>query len=112
MLPKNRAPTHPGEMLLKEFLEPRGISQKEFSKHLGWTYARLNEIINGRRSITAASAVALGEALQMEPEFWLNLQKNYDLWHAAKTHVSIKPFMKRSASLSNKKHLRSSKSTR
>ena len=48
MLPKKRPPTHPGEMLLKEFLEPLGMTQKEFAKHLGWTYARLNEIINGR----------------------------------------------------------------
>ena len=50
-LPKKRSPTHPGEMLLKDFLEPLGVSQKEFAKHLGWTYARLNEIINGRRNV-------------------------------------------------------------
>ena len=55
MLPKNRPPTHPGEMLLKEFLEPLGITQTEFSRHLGWPYARLNEIIKGKRGVTAAS---------------------------------------------------------
>ena len=49
MLPKFRTPTHPGEMLLEEFLKPIGISQKAFAKHLGWTYARLNEIINKHR---------------------------------------------------------------
>jgi len=49
MLPKNRPPTHPGEMLLKEFLEPMHLTQKTFAQHLGWTYARLNEIINGKR---------------------------------------------------------------
>ena len=49
MLPKNRPPTHPGEMLLKEFLEPLGITQTDFSRHLGWPYARLNEIIKGKR---------------------------------------------------------------
>jgi antitoxin HigA-1 len=58
MLPKNRPPIHPGQMLLKDFLEPMGITQKEFSKHLGWTYARLNEIIRGRRGVTAESALA------------------------------------------------------
>jgi len=93
MLPKNRLPTHPGEMLLKEFLEPANISQKEFSEHLGWTYARLNEIVNGRRNITADSALALGEALKMEPDFWLNLQKNWDLWQAHKKHTRILPFV-------------------
>lgn len=73
MLPKKRPPTSPGEMLLKEFLEPLGITQVAFARHLGWTWARLNEIVNGRRGITAASALALGEALGTGPEFWLNL---------------------------------------
>ena len=52
MLPKNRPPTHPGEMLLEEFLKPLGVSQKEFAVHLGWIYARLNEIINGKRGVS------------------------------------------------------------
>jgi addiction module HigA family antidote len=91
MLPKKRPPTHAGQMLLKEFLEPMGITQKEFSKHLGWTYARLNEIINGHRGITAESALAFADAFQMEPQFWLNLQQNWDLWHAMKEHKNIKP---------------------
>lgn len=91
MLPKNRAPTHPGEMLLKEFLEPNGITQKEFANHLGWTYARLNEIINGKRGVSAASALAFADAFKMEPEFWLNLQRDWDLWHALKHHHKIEP---------------------
>jgi addiction module HigA family antidote len=91
MLPKKRPPTHPGQMLLKEFLEPLGITQKEFSNHLGWTYARLNEIINGHRGISAESALTLADAFKMEPQFWLNLQQNWDLWHAMKGHKNIKP---------------------
>lgn len=94
MLPRHRAPTHPGEMLLKEFLEPNGITQKEFAAHLGWTYARLNEIVNGKRGVSANSALTLADALKMEPEFWLNLQHNWDLWHALKTHQKIKPLRK------------------
>jgi antitoxin HigA-1 len=86
MLPKKRPPTHPGEMLLKEFLEPLGVSQKRFAAHLGWTYARLNEVINGRRQVSADSALALGEALKTGPEFWLNLQRDWDLWHAMDAH--------------------------
>ncbi|MEA2114797.1 MAG: HigA family addiction module antitoxin [Thermodesulfobacteriota bacterium] len=75
MLPKYRSPTHPGEMLLEEFLKPLNISQSTLARHLGWPYARLNEIINGKRGVTAASALDLGEALMTGPEFWLNLQR-------------------------------------
>ena len=97
MLPKNRPPTHPGEMLLKEFLEPSGITQLELARHLGWTYARLNEIINGRRGITADSALALGDALGTGPEFWLNLQRDWDLWHSLRIYKRI-PKLKKLAS--------------
>jgi len=94
MLPKNRPPTHPGEMLLKEFLEPAEISQKDFALHLGWTYARLNEIVNGRRNVSADSALAFGEALDTGPELWLNLQSNWDLWHAMASHERVPPLPK------------------
>jgi len=96
MLPKNRPPTHPGEMLLKEFLEPLRITQTELARHLGWPYARLNEIINGRRGITAASALALGEALGTGPEFWLNLQRDWDLWHSLREHRPV-PLLRKAA---------------
>ena len=91
MLPKKRKPTHPGEMLLKEFLEPRGISQAEFARHLGWTYARLNEIINGRRGVTASSALTFADAFEMEAEFWMNLQRDWDLWQELENHNHIDP---------------------
>ena len=78
-------------MLLKEFLEPMKISQKQFAHHLGWTYARLNEIVNGRRNVSADSALAFGEALGTGPEFWLNLQRNWDLWHAMGSHDRVPP---------------------
>lgn len=94
MLPRKRPPTHPGEMLLKEFLEPLGVTQKAFATHLGWTYARLNEIINGHRNISADSALALGEALGTGPEFWLDLQRNWDLWHALRSHRKVPPLKK------------------
>lgn len=97
MLPKNRPPTHPGEMLLKEFLEPSCITQLELARHLGWTYARLNEIINGRRGISADSALALGDALGTGPEFWLNLQRDWNLWHSKRIHKRI-PKLKKAAS--------------
>lgn len=97
MLPKNRPPTHPGEMLLKEFLEPSGVTQLELACHLGWTYARLNEIINRRRGITADSALALGDALGTGPDFWLNPQRDWNLWHSMRMHKRI-PKLKKLAS--------------
>ncbi len=97
MLPNNRAPTHPGEMLLKEFLEPLNMTQKAFAGHLGWTYVRLNEIIKGKRGVSADSALAFAEAFQMEPDFWLNLQKDWALWHALKKHKTVKPLDKKAA---------------
>lgn len=93
MLPKNRAPTHPGEMLKKEFLMPLDITQSQFAEHLGWTYARLNEIINGKRGVSVSSALSLSEALNTSPEFWLNLQYQYDLWHEYKHHKPVKPIV-------------------
>ena len=91
MLPKKRPPTHPGEMLLKEFLEPLGVTQKAFAAHLGWTYARLNEVVNGRRQVSADSALALGEALNTGPRFCLNVQRDWDLWHAMDSHRKVAP---------------------
>ncbi|KTC65310.1 plasmid maintenance system antidote protein (plasmid) [Legionella adelaidensis] len=92
MLTKNKPPSHPGKVLYQEYLEPLGLSQKQFAEHLGWTYPRLNEIINMRRGVTADSALAFGEAFGMEPEYWLNLQMQWDLWNARKTHVRV-PFL-------------------
>lgn len=72
-------PFHPGEMLLEEFLEPAGISQAAFAEKLGWTKAKLNELIKGKRGITADSALDLSEALNTSPKLWMNLQATYDL---------------------------------
>ena len=97
MLPKNRPPTHPGQMLLHEFLEPLGLTQKEFAEHVGWTYARVNEIIHGKRGVTAESALVLADAFDMEANFWLNLQKNWELWHALQGHKHIAPLIDKAA---------------
>ena len=70
---------HPGEILLKEFLEPMGISQYRLAKNIGVTPRRVNEIIHGRRSITADTALRLGRYFSMEAQFWMNLQSHYDM---------------------------------
>ena len=79
MLPKNRIPTHPGEILLQEFLNPLGLSQVAFARHIRVPVQRINEIVRGKRGTTPETAWLFAEAFGTTPEFWLNLQTNYDL---------------------------------
>ena len=72
-------PFHPGEILLEEFLQPMGRTQAAFARQLGWTKARLNELVRGKRGITAESALDLADALGTSPKLWMNLQATYDL---------------------------------
>jgi addiction module HigA family antidote len=85
MLPKHRKPTHPGEILLEEFLEPKGLSQVEFAKALAVPVQRINTLVNGKRGITAETALLLARELGTSPEFWMNLQNAWDLYEASKT---------------------------
>ena len=75
--PKN--PFHPGEILLEEFLEAKGVTQAAFAEKIGWTKTRLNELIKGKRGITASAALDLADALDTSPKLWMNLQATYDL---------------------------------
>ncbi len=86
MIPKQRKPTHPGEVLLHEFLEPRGISQLELAKRLAVPIQRINTLINGKRGITAETAILLAKELKTTPEFWMNLQNAVDLYEAMHHH--------------------------
>jgi addiction module HigA family antidote len=81
-VPEEREPTHPGEMLLEEFLVPLGITQKEFADRIGVSYVRLNEIVNGRRGVTPSTALRFAKAFGTSPEFWLNGQTALDLYRA------------------------------
>src|SRR5512147_369381 len=82
MLPNSRVPTHPGEMLVEEFLSPLGVTQVEFANHLGIPIQRVNEIVNGKRGVTPETALLFPSALRTTPEFWINLQSSYDLARA------------------------------
>ena len=79
MLPTHRVATHPGEILKRVFLEEMTISQVAFAKHTGMSLQRLNEIVNGKRGVTAETAWLLAGALGTTPEFWMNLQIAHDL---------------------------------
>jgi len=79
MIPSNRVTTHPGVILLKEFLEPLQLTQKALAAHVGIPIQRVNEIVRGKRGISPETAWLFSEALRTTPEFWLNLQSTYDL---------------------------------
>jgi len=82
MIPGNRIPTHPGKILLEEFLKPMRLSQVALASHLGVPVQRLNELINGKRGVTSETAWMLAGALGTSPEFWVNLQDAHDLARA------------------------------
>ena len=82
LLPTDREPTHPGEMLLEEFLKPLGLTQTEAAERMGISFVRLNEIVNGRRGITPDTALRLARLLGTTPDFWLNGQLAWELWRA------------------------------
>ena len=95
-IPSHRRPTAPGEILLREFLEPLGISQSTFAKHIGVTNARLSEIIHGKRSLTMDTAIRFERALGFAAESWMRMQLAVDVYDAkhgelAKDLAKIKP---------------------
>lgn len=82
MLPSDRVPTHPGEVLQEEFLDPLGVTQVALADHIGVSVQRVNELVRGKRGITPETAWLLAQAFGTTPEFWVNLQANYDLTSA------------------------------
>ncbi|MBI5427975.1 MAG: HigA family addiction module antidote protein [Nitrospinae bacterium] len=79
MAKKKMPPLHPGEILLEEFLKPKGISQYRLAKDINVPPRRINEIVHGKRAVTADTALRLGRYFDMSPQFWLGLQMDYDL---------------------------------
>ena len=95
-IPTHREPTHPGEMLLEEFLIPMGITQRELANAIHVPYQRVNEIVNKRRGMTPSTALRLAKFLGMSEDFWMSLQLRWDLFKAKQVEVkelrAIKPF--------------------
>lgn len=95
-VPTHRPPTHPGEMLLEEFLTPMNLTQRELAAAIHVPYQRINEIINGKRGVTPATALRLARFLGMSPGFWMNLQLRWDLYYAqqqeAEALAMIQPY--------------------
>ena len=95
-IPTEREPTHPGEMLLEEFLTPMGLTQRDLAEAIHVPYQRINEIVNGRRGITTSTALRLARFFDMSADFWLNLQLRWDVYHAQRREMkeleAIQPY--------------------
>ncbi len=81
-IPTHRAPTHPGEMLLEEFLIPMEITQRDLADAIHVPYQRVNELINKKRGVTPSTALRLARFFNVSADFWLNLQVRWDLYNA------------------------------
>lgn len=88
-IPTNRAPTHPGEMLLQEFLNPMGLTQRQLADAIHVPYQRVNDIVNGRRGITPSTALRLGKYFGLSSDFWMNLQMRWDLYFASQEEGQV-----------------------
>jgi addiction module HigA family antidote len=88
-IPTHRVPTHPGEMLLEEFLEPMGITQRELADGIGVPYQRVNELVNGRRGVTPSTALRLARYFGTSSGFWMNGQVRWDLYHAERSEADV-----------------------
>lgn len=94
-VPTHRAPTHPGEMLLEEFLKPMNLTQRELADGIRVPYQRVNELINRRRGITPATALRLARYFGNTPDFWMNLQIRWDLYHARQSEAEVLRMIRR-----------------
>lgn len=81
-IPTHREPTHPGEMLLEEFLNPMGLTQRQLADGIRVPYQRVNELVNGRRGVTPHTALRLAKYFGTSPDLWMNFQLRWDLYHA------------------------------
>ena len=87
-IPTHRQPTHPGEVLLADFLEPMQITQRELADAIHVPYQRVNELVNQRRGVTPSTALRLGKFFGISADFWLNLQIRCDLYKAQQIESS------------------------
>lgn len=96
MIPENHIPAHPGEILLEEYLRPLDLTQVALAKHIGVPTQRVNEIVRGKRGVTPETAWLFSQAFGTTPQFWVNLQMQYDLAvKRPKQHVELLPMLAR-----------------
>jgi len=88
-IPTHRPPTHPGEMLLEEFLNPMELTQRELADAIHVPYQRVNDIVNGRRGVTPSTALRLAKFFNMSADFWMNLQIRWDMYFAQQDENAV-----------------------
>jgi addiction module HigA family antidote len=88
-IPTHRTPIHPGEMLLEEFLNPMGLTQRELADAIHVPYQRVNDIVNGRRGITPSTALRLAKYFNMTPDFWMNVQLRWEMYFAQQDEIKV-----------------------
>ena len=88
-IPKFGPPTHPGEMLLEEFLTPMSLTQRELANAIHVPYQRINDLVNGRRGVTPSGALRLAKFFGNSPDFWMNLQLRWDLYFAQQSETKV-----------------------
>jgi antitoxin HigA-1 len=88
-IPTHRPPTHPGEMLLEEFLNPMSLTQRELADVIYVPYQRINDFVHGRRSVTPGTAMRLAKFFNMSADFWMNLQMRWDMYHVQQEETAI-----------------------
>jgi addiction module HigA family antidote len=94
-IPTHREPTHPGEMLLEEFLKPMDISQRDLADGIRVPYQRVNELVNRRRGLTPATALRLAKYFGNTPGFWMNIQLRWELYHAQQSESATLRMIRR-----------------
>lgn len=88
-IPTHRTPTHPGEMLLEEFLQPMGMTQRNLADAVNVSYQRINEIVNGKRGMTPSTALRLAKFFGVSADFWMNVQLRWDMYFAMQEEDEI-----------------------
>lgn len=88
-IPTHREPTHPGEMLLEEFLKPMNITQRELADAIHVPFQRVNELVNQKRGVTPSTALRLAKFFSMSADYWMNLQMRFDIYRAQEKEVEL-----------------------
>ena len=88
-VPSHRTPTHPGEMLLEEFLVPMNLTQRELASSIHVPFQRINDLVNGRRGVTPSTALRLARFFGNSPDFWMNLQLRWDLYFTRQAEIKV-----------------------
>jgi len=93
-IPTDKKPTHPGEMLREEFLQPMGITQQQLADGIHVPFQRINELVNGKRGVTPSTSLRLAKFFGVSEDFWMNLQIRWDRYRKKKKEQAVRDEIK------------------